>query len=821
MILFDKKRKSQKLKGSVLFTVLVVMIVILLMLITTIGLAQAASRRAYYEYNERQTMATARSVVNSIISTFGKDQANEAVGQAVISAINSTNKAEVVVNSGGNLGDGFGQVESLLFEKVGTDTTTAPGSGNYYFTGSGDAIIKVTATVVQGGVTSTFSQYVLGASQNNHATQSGGGLVALGGFEGACQPGVDANAPAYFGINSDTALPELVLGNANKGHLGNMIINAPLKIETEIPVTIGSLNNDGNGIMINGDLTLNNKLKVSTYGDGKVDIIDNPYIYVSGKIISGGAGELVHDQTTAPINIFCQSAEFGKGLSGNVNLFCYSSTGTSRIKYESTALLSWFEHQNEGKEVKDSAFQRSGNIYTNGSFEIGQNIKGFKLQGDMYVGKNLIIDLLNDADVDKITLGDNSKIFVENKSDITGSKAEKFKEKFAGKIFENTSDEYKNNKLLNQFKGSTADDKLDWNSLDLFVETPADAKSKFYEEGKFTKEKPESLLEITGNTRVYYWKDSGGKKLYYVKLSDVEDLVIHSEHWTELKLKPGVTENPAPVEKLYGIDFGVIDSSCIIWGAMYNCLIKPSAAVGEDGMWINTYGVNIQGKFVVDDSDNPGCKVNFYVPSSAEEAKPDDSVSSIHSKFMNFSGTKYGSDTYVNSFRLSSDGTCILTKQYYDRFYEGKEINLVTYPDADNDDKGNDVEKNDWQVPNVGIYSSATLNGGKSSVLLLFNNNLMVSADICVPNADLRAKCGPLEPSKLCGVPGGASTIKYNSKEIGSGNVGVFGSIIVNQCKEYNNDFGMCYVDYSKGGDAGLDEDGIYRWEVIESFANY
>ena len=89
-----------------------------------------------------------------------------------------------------DLPTGMGKVSDLKIEFAGIDKIGEPS----FVTGSGDGIIKITATVEMGGQASTYSQYVLKSAAVTIPAISEGALVSMGkGMQS------DATSPKIFG----------------------------------------------------------------------------------------------------------------------------------------------------------------------------------------------------------------------------------------------------------------------------------------------------------------------------------------------------------------------------------------------------------------------------------------------------------------------------------------------------------------------------------------------------------------------------------------------------------------------------------------------
>ena len=239
-----------------------------------------------------------------------------------------------------------------------------------------------------------------------------------------------------------------------------------------------------------------------------------------------------------------------------------------------------------------------------------------------------------------------------------------------------------------------------------------------------------------------------------------------------------------------------------------NIYIAPSATDAKllaDGLWLNMYNVTLEtNNIVIDDSK---IKTNFYIPTSMSEIHVDSSAVAKHQAVLNASGSIFtpGADGSYNTLIVQTGSPFIGSVSYYREFNKlksgtGYSLNLVTYPDLDED------PNNNWQVPNIGFYSSDI----NKTVLKLQAGNPIITADICMGNSDFYALVGGV----------GVSNLTYNGKKKVP-KVGLIGSLIVGESKEFNNDTSMIYVDWGNTGDSGLDEDPIYRWNILNGFANY
>lgn len=811
------KRHSRRFKGSVLFTVLVVMVVMVILMITAIGLAGASSRRAYSEYFDHQTTSTGRSVINSVVESF--KTTNQGMGNSIVSEIQNGPKGkqvEVTVNGGANLGEGFGTVDHLYFTYVGKDDAS-----DINITGSGQAIIKVTAVVTQGGTTSTYSQYCMGAVDSNNQVSSGGGLIALGGFEGVSEPGVDAHSPAYFGVKNTFTYDKLVtLSNPNSAEFNELIVNSSAEVKTQLKYALarkeglsvmGSLFvNDGTTkiFSIDGHTAAQFKDEVNA---GGVQPTDNNYVYVGGTLYLKNNLEVGNNE--APMNVYCGRfvTEHNGNIVGNCDIFCYNE-GSTAASYDQTNLENFsknpwskFGTANQTKliswaeQVSDTAHRKtindSGSFYTMGNLELTGKAS---IEGDLYVK--------GDVNVHDLT---NGEAAIKGNAYVGGSinDVAALRGIVAGELYygaaDNTADNtkaYSSSALpakVNDFLSGT----LTKTSLTTnIVKTPEKLYNSFYVDEKDINGNPtgrkiykdsvnKSLLNVNSNTKVYFSPNNG-----QIQYRTINESTGHA-------VTGGSVEG-------YNYDVEITES-CIMTGNFggLNIYINPTSEI-----WIDCFNLQLSNnsKIIINDSDGT-VKVNFFFPTSVSQSNvATDCQSAYSSLITNYTYTDYPggvatTHSYANVFKTDSE-TQIQTLAYYKNWKAGNTINLVTYPTADSD------PSNNWMLPKVGFYAAEDSTGTAPVVGVVFTNNVFVTGDIVMPSADFTAKSG-------CASANGI--INYNGRAVTSGKVGCVGSIIVNKIKEFNNDFGMIYVDdpavLPPGGTGG----GTYAWASIDGYADF
>lgn len=834
--------KRRPLKGAVLFTVLVVMVVMLILMITTIGLASNASRRAYSEYFDHQTHSTARSVVESSIEHL---RTNVDLGTAIINNVDNVGEVvDVQVNGGNDLGEGFGTVDHLFFENIGTDSASS-----FNITGSGKPIIKVTAVVTQGGVTSTYSQYCIGDVESDDDASSGGGLVALGGFEGTAQPGVDAHSPAYFGVSDSFSYDELVtLSNPNAGQLNSLIVNSSARTKTQVKVSLGRKE----GLTIMGNLfcddgttqVYNESYTMTDYKNdlgGSTKPTDNAYVYVGGCldltqpfVAAKGNDADSADYNQAPINIYCGRIVLrnSAAILGNMDIYCYnqgsdapmwddgtdheafaknpwSRIGTARV----SKLLSWAE------ELHDTSNRKSvvdtGSLMTMGNLQLTEKVQ---IAGDLFVNGELNVTGLTTGGADGSKI--NGNVYVAGS--LTGD-VDKLDEICEGVIYNGTaagdhSQPYNSSALPAKVSSFISGDLALSNVKTKVVKTADQVYNEFYENKKddhgieitpvvktVKNSVNKSKLVANGTTMVY--REVGGN-IVGEDLDHIKDNATGTTVTATTGTVPGISASDGGS---YGAE---ISGNCILAGQFNkNIYINPTGTI-----WIDCFDLQLRNGASIIINDRNG-KVNFFFPSD-KAGLSDSNVATgyeeaYRSLFKDYTHSVTvdtwwpveshvtTTTTYNNRLVTAGSGNFIRTVEYAKKFTPGtaSPINLVRYPTDDSD------TDNDWMLPQVGLYARE---GGK--VLVYFENPIFVTGDIFMPGADFYA----LSQCKMQGM-----NMNYNGHKVESNNAAFIGSIIVDTIKEYNNDMTMIYVDDPPGGSGHIPGDDIYQWQPIDGYADY
>ena len=405
------RRKNNKVKGTVLYTVVSVLMIMIILIMAALTISASASKRAYNSYSKAQTQYSARAAVESVKEAMKMDS-------GFANAIKNLSSGSITLNA--TLPDtSMGQITNLeaayvkkeYVTYVETDDTGAPvlnPDGTQKIVTNAKDIIQISATAQLGNETSTVSMYLMkdpntppvvnprsasfvamGSSDISVATN------ALGGFT----VGIDtAPAPYPNGINHGSTFYQISNGN-NAKLLGDLFCYGDLTFSVGYDMHLGQ-NTDGttNGVAIWGDVHLTNSdvritselPLVDAYGAPiSYSAKDLPYFFVSGTLYTDNQNyNFIQTGGTTPVNAFVgsikQGGSGGFNYVGNIYAFDGSKTNELGNGSGSTALLDWTGSIN-GLNNDDI----SGNFYSMGDVIVANNTN---INGDLMIEGDLIIN---------------------------------------------------------------------------------------------------------------------------------------------------------------------------------------------------------------------------------------------------------------------------------------------------------------------------------------------------------------------------------------------------------------------------------------------
>lgn len=786
--------RSKKLRGSVLFTVLIVMMLLLIVTMSAIGLAGAASKRAYSTWYDNQTKYTAQDLVDNVINTFGTDPltgnpgTNKSMGDTIIGRLNNKGDS-VTVNVGvdsdgdgtvdGTYIPGFGNIDSLTFTYVAKNTV------DYHIAGlsghDNEKIIKVTAQVTMGGETSTYSRYVVGDAKSQASDGNGGGFIALSDLKG----GSGSNdAPAtvgrfYAGI--DQKIPKTEGGNQTID-AGDVFINADeyyFNANKNDPAGIILGRNDPEhgfygGMRVTGKLTSQNGITIqSQYPPAYINDLSTekffnaPYLYIDGPIEFNNQGiEMAKFNRTGTeevmglLNLYCDQLNLtgNAKLDGNINVMIMGENKTSTLKFSSSKLTDWAQQTITGVTNKGS--MESGNFYSKGS--VIKDGNGMEVNGDFCV--------VGDLSVTGDLTVHNGDVYV------------------GGNLTGNVKVDAGRKIVANMGAG---------NSYSTFV-TKLKALDSVMEADGVTKTYPNATSAATRLETAYKLKGDGANGVSYVQT--IENITAQFKDTTD----PSKQYKDVVNSSLYtGTEVwdgkGVITRSCI-WdntvGLNGDSNKKLSDGVdgtiyinpGVDEIWINIAPslTCINQKLIIVD-DSAGGKVKFFIE-------------------------KGGATQNLDLIQ-----TRIVTKTYYDRLYGSTPLEAINaYP-------------NNHLIPHIFMYAAENTN----VTVEMKNGNYMFTGDIIAPHATFRAL-------STNGVKKDVDYTYFSFIDLdGNGTVDVASGEMANPVRikrnmdlcfvgslevgniDVTNQFGYIYVDDNPNNGAAPVLAGDYSWTVIDGYSNY
>lgn len=430
-----KKCRRSSLKGAVLFTVLAVMMVVLALLLSAIALAGAASKRAYKEYHDAQIAATGKSIVNSVLSSFNPETGeNSELGQTVYKEVmdDTDNPYTIYVSDGGELGNGLGKVEKIEFLYAGIDKP-----GEFFIKGSGNPIMKVTATVRMGNEVTTYTQYV---SDMVFVPGGGGdgGLLSTNAI-GATGTGMNVLGPVGGGLNNGVAKGSSTpLKTQNVGiYTGVQFFNDSIYVNTaktflydkNVPASSYGSDSVSNyqGLFVLGNVSFEND-KAAFLSDYKgVSAKETPYIFATGEInfmngmYIGSCQDTLYKTGVSESGLGLSASEVQNRLGNKVNtycgwittqkngadevmnviavsdIYCYNNNETSVITGVAQSPLTEWAGDVTGKAQKLYNNSIHGDFVTKGGLTLGGNNSSIHITGNVIVEKRLTVRTSTDA----------------------------------------------------------------------------------------------------------------------------------------------------------------------------------------------------------------------------------------------------------------------------------------------------------------------------------------------------------------------------------------------------------------------------------------
>lgn len=419
-------KKNNKVKGSILFTVVSVMAILIIFLMGTLVLATSASNRAHRTYSTSQTQYTARTAIDSILEAFSSsDDFAEAICDLSPSNSSLTVDVELDQSTLASMGD----VHDVVIEYVGQQ--------KYYNENTkvweDKDQLKITAQVTLGGITKTATGYLIKDPPKNNSSSGGGAGFVTGGTANS-KNHTSSFGGTYFNIDQTLASLDfntLDLGAETKSYWSNqkfsltngqvmeadVVMNGSLYINTKciflFPTT-------GKGVSVWGDLSFQNPDKMdfiskNVIAGNSYKYNEIPYLYVDGTIKTEGENSLIWGNSNLPLNIFCGKTEITCGSNSNIYADMYiMDEGNSFItaKGSNSMLTKWTSSVLNKTRDLNAASYSSGSIFSKGNLTLG----GFSVTKDVRVKNDLTID----ATTYDVTIG--GDVVVGGKLTITGSK---------------------------------------------------------------------------------------------------------------------------------------------------------------------------------------------------------------------------------------------------------------------------------------------------------------------------------------------------------------------------------------------------------------
>jgi len=409
-------KSRQKLKGSVLFTVVAVMMVVLVFVMSALTIAGATNRRAYSDYAKAQAQYTARAALDATMASLRDyiedpsthELKNNALGKAVAGLSKSSTPIELNVD--------FLDDANVTDQKVAKDGKVTVSirciDDDYvYIDKNTHQVVAVTATVEFAGEKNEETMILLKDPPSSPGKGGSNAVMSLASFSSKTTPivlgGSGASLLEDMGGEGNS---KFTLWDNSGGQMnGSMIINSTLMWKNLDNVNL----NKGEGISIFGDYmntSDGNNLNINDKsGDlgGISSYKEMPYMFISGNMYlcgyrpsvswdgnvsypdesnknadSNGVTAKIGNPVTGSLNIYCKNLYY-RGLNDNsqvyADIYIFGDNGTSYIGRQgggSTKLLNW-----ANTIISPSKVQCGGNILSNGNIIF---------DGDSYMEKDVL-----------------------------------------------------------------------------------------------------------------------------------------------------------------------------------------------------------------------------------------------------------------------------------------------------------------------------------------------------------------------------------------------------------------------------------------------
>lgn len=365
-----KRRRKNKLNGSVLYTVVAVMMIMTVFIFAALTLASSANRRAFNSYANNQTQYTARSVVDSMMKILEQNGA-AAVGTVDKDLLNAS------------LDSSMGEVTSAEIKSLGTIKDLEDAGYNFGLNLSEKQknefiVYKLSATVKMLGQDNTVSLYCYNGEEDKPGIFKNS-LTSLGGFNST------ANSIAFGGdIYSNIAglTSEDVSINAPSSMKGAYGTQGDLSTYADFELKIDDFNK---GVYIGGNLkpVEGSALEISFTKDITEEILYRqlPYTFISNtfQINYSNMKKSIGDNNH-PFIVMADAIDAHGGTwdsySSNFNIYgdiyLYSeNVKESFISLNSTSGIYQFNSGKVKKKTAEGFSYTGGNIYSLGTINFG------------------------------------------------------------------------------------------------------------------------------------------------------------------------------------------------------------------------------------------------------------------------------------------------------------------------------------------------------------------------------------------------------------------------------------------------------------------
>lgn len=335
-----KRFLSKKTEGSVLFTVVAVMTVLIIVAMATLTIVNTSTRRTHESFAEDQAYLTARATLESTLACMQNYQFKSPTDNTLDSNPTS-NKYYAFSKDVYDLASGNMSASSFTAKASITDGRSYETDVDMLFERVAENTVRITATARIGNMAESTASMVLKCNKPLPQSPFTNAVTTFG--NASAQAGLTAFGGSSFMVGNRGTLE---LTNSKTPLTENTVINGDVYANNQ-QITIGGKTGEVQYLVIDGDLQIDNGVKLETAGTA-----DDPHtiVFVKGKIGTTTSNKFMgyvdgdeHRPCAQKIDLYCDTVEFqgANDVAVNGDMYIFGDMDESEwIKLENNNRIS-------------------------------------------------------------------------------------------------------------------------------------------------------------------------------------------------------------------------------------------------------------------------------------------------------------------------------------------------------------------------------------------------------------------------------------------------------------------------------------------------